>query len=1053
MSSAPHENVRLLVSQAVLNILNGLISKKIRAEGYNARLAVLKKFIESHKGSPESIIMLMPQEVRVGGEERFRVDMVIGSKIAFDFKSSKSEFDAAVDAAKTKYLPHLPRVSYYVITNWSSWRFYRVIRRGDSTDLRLVVEGEKDAAIAELEKVLAREIEELKVPPHPDVIATLYSIDIDESRRGMMSVLNSVLKDRDVAPLFEAYKKVMETLYPQRSPDFVKELYVNHTLMHMMVMASLSAVLNRSGTEIDICSGSALPPGLDVALPYLNWWKIALDKMSKEHQEMIRRIANDIVVKAYMVDWDLDSSEDVFRVLYELLVEPHVRRSIGEYYTPIWLVDRILSEFTLKDKLVMDPFCGSGTFLVRAFHKKVMEGEDADSAYEEVVGFDINPLAVAVARAELVISYVRAMSKEPKTSLRLPSTPPRVYHTDTLAAWFGGGSFALSDPNYSRIVESLEAHISAKVKLEIANKLANIKPKDALSAVSSFEHLLAVGIPIYMRDEDFENKLADHILNGLREDNPIESILREAVLKNSNSFMSNLAALVKRYGDGVWAAVLSSAASLALLNAIRPHVIVTNPPWINMTEYKTGYAGKFWEVLSRKILVNSLKIIPKKASGIVTGSDVAIAALYKALSIARDGVGFVMSRKQAFYSKASVNAGIVATYAVLKSTCADCLVKLIDVDYDAFGHGVYPALVIALKGKEKKVELYVLKVEDGSIPKEYDITKVKPREVKLNMSYEDYMRPAVLWATEDAKSLAKALDVVRVATGDYVRGLFGGEKKSGSELYAGLVVSDLKPANRGFYIRLFNTDKEYMVPSELMRRYGIGIYKIYYRGRINPFKCSTLDVILSSIGEDKLKAFIGEVIRINRKTMTEGDERRLRRLSEEVKARVKVLSDNSHYVIYRGKGVFTACVPEDLSKSITESATTHLECWNAEQAHYYSAILNYMAYKVVSKGREFIRDQYTKPSLAIVVANLTWKDLPPQLKGEIAMLSHALSKKLTWIDYPNQRKAILETAKMPEFAQIIELVDKHIESAGKQSRLEEALELVSGVKEENDEDD
>ncbi|MCX8205482.1 MAG: hypothetical protein N3H31_07530, partial [Candidatus Nezhaarchaeota archaeon] len=66
-------------------------------------------------------------------------------------------------------------------------------------------------------------------------------------------------------------------------------------------------------------------------------------------------------------------------------------------------------------------------------------------------------------------------------------------------------------------------------------------------------------------------------------------------------------------------------------------------------------------------------------------------------------------------------------------------------------------------------------------------------------------------------------------------------------------------------------------------------------------------------------------------------------------------------------------------------------------------------------------------------------------RSEIARLSRALSKRLTWRDYPNQKKAVLETAKTPEFAKIIELLDKHIESAGKQRMLEGALGLVSGA--------
>jgi hypothetical protein len=33
------------------------------------------------------------------------------------------------------------------------------------------------------------------------------------------------------------------------------------------------------------------------------------------------------------------SKEDVFRELYEILIDAETRRKIGEYYTPLWLVE------------------------------------------------------------------------------------------------------------------------------------------------------------------------------------------------------------------------------------------------------------------------------------------------------------------------------------------------------------------------------------------------------------------------------------------------------------------------------------------------------------------------------------------------------------------------------------------------------------------------------------------------------------------------------------------------------------------------------------------
>jgi hypothetical protein len=56
------------------------------------------------------------------------------------------------------------------------------------------------------------------------------------------------------------------------------------------------------------------------------------------------------------------------------------------------------------------------------FYKKVEEGEDPDVAIKEVIGFDINPLAVSIARAELMIAY-QAVKKGTVT--------PLIFNTDS----------------------------------------------------------------------------------------------------------------------------------------------------------------------------------------------------------------------------------------------------------------------------------------------------------------------------------------------------------------------------------------------------------------------------------------------------------------------------------------------------------------------------------------------------------------------------------------------------------------------------------------------
>ena len=54
--------------------------------------------------------------------------------------------------------------------------------------------------------------------------------------------------------------------------------------------------------------------------------------------------------------------------LYETVIPPEERRHLGEYYTPAWLARAMIREL-VDDPLnqrVLDPACGSGTFIAEA---------------------------------------------------------------------------------------------------------------------------------------------------------------------------------------------------------------------------------------------------------------------------------------------------------------------------------------------------------------------------------------------------------------------------------------------------------------------------------------------------------------------------------------------------------------------------------------------------------------------------------------------------------------------------------------------------------------
>ncbi len=156
--------------------------------------------------------------------------------------------------------------------------------------------------------------------------------------------------------------------------------------------------------------------------------------------ELVRRIA------LYAARFRLrDVETDVLKGLYESLIDPEQRHDLGEYYTPDWLAAR-MCEHAIDDPLeqrVLDPACGSGTFLFHAVRRRLAASDEAgidnrealERCCRQVLGVDVHPVAVQIAR----VTYLLALGEE-----RLRDHPPLaipVYLGDSLQ-WNTSGFFA-----------------------------------------------------------------------------------------------------------------------------------------------------------------------------------------------------------------------------------------------------------------------------------------------------------------------------------------------------------------------------------------------------------------------------------------------------------------------------------------------------------------------------------------------------------------------------------------------------------------------------------
>ena len=120
-----------------------------------------------------------------------------------------------------------------------------------------------------------------------------------------------------------------------------------------------------------------------------------------------------------------DVEHDVLKVLYESVIDPQTRHRLGEYYTPDWLAERIVSEVVDDpvNQRTLDPACGSGTFLFWAVRRYLQAADDAGhsnrdavaGATSHVFGVDLHPVAVTLARVTylLAIGHERLDDRDP----------------------------------------------------------------------------------------------------------------------------------------------------------------------------------------------------------------------------------------------------------------------------------------------------------------------------------------------------------------------------------------------------------------------------------------------------------------------------------------------------------------------------------------------------------------------------------------------------------------------------------------------------------------
>ena len=316
---------------------------------------------------------------------------------------------------------------------------------------------------------------------------------------------------------------------------------------------------------------------------------------------------------------------DIAVILYEAIIPPAERRALGEYYTPSWLAKCMVEEL-IDDPLnqsVLDPACGSGTFLAAAIshfiaaadRAQIPKGEVFSKLRTSITGIDVHPVVIHLARATWVLAARTPIEQDSYGGF--PSIP--VYLGDALQLQF-------------RTEEFFAKH---QVTIDTGDKKDSSLnfPRSLVDRTETFDSLM-LDITKHIKKEEK--------LDIVFKDNDISDPTDREILRDT---IETLRRFQRKGKNHIW--------SYYIRNLVRPFsfaknkfdVVIGNPPWIN---YNKTYS----------ILRDELSRQSKRIYDIWTGGRYATH---------QDVAGFFYTKSVDLYLKDDGVIGMVMPHSALQS--------------------------------------------------------------------------------------------------------------------------------------------------------------------------------------------------------------------------------------------------------------------------------------------------------------------------------------------------------------------------------------------------
>jgi len=304
-------------------------------------------------------------------------------------------------------------------------------------------------------------------------------------------------------------------------------------------------------------------------------WYCASDIWSDEEAKIILEIVNILENYSTAIYKHGYSTVDIFIDLYMEIIPQEVRHSLGEYFTPSWLADKVVKESKkLIDKdeyIAVDPTCGSGVFIVSII-KDIIGNIDILSIDDDsrnkllnrilkrVRGVDINPLAVLTAKVSFYLSIKPLIKGE---NIEIP-----IYLGDSA-----------NIPNKQKINEVECYSYTVTTKQENINV---VLPSSFVESEEFFYTMSQIQAIIKTEDEELVfQKFIDSI-----NDNSINEEIKSLI----KILSKQLVELHKNNWDGIWIRIVANFMLVGRISDV--DIIIGNPPWVKWEFLPQEYANK-----------------------------------------------------------------------------------------------------------------------------------------------------------------------------------------------------------------------------------------------------------------------------------------------------------------------------------------------------------------------------------------------------------------------------------------------------------------------------